>query len=390
MSDRFSAVSTTSHFPARILASVASLIVLFSGVSYVCAQSATVNSVILTGSEIGGLAPSQKQRDELYDTLAKQTQWMQHQSAVLRTVTKLVGPSVVHIEAKLADANRGQIEEAGSGVLLKRNGRFYVLTNRHVVRGAAPANVRIKLADRRWIGVKSILRDKKTDVAVMQVDASNLLEANIGDSDQMQTGDFVLAMGSPFGLSHSVTFGIVSARNRRNLQLGDPDVEFQDFLQTDAAIHPGNSGGPLVNLRGEVIGINTAIASHSGRNEGIGFAIPTNMAMKVAQQLIDKGEVERAFLGVKIDSDFGHAMAAEVGLPRPIGARITSVTADSPAASAGLRVNDVILKFENMPVDDCAHLVNMIGVTPADTPAELVVFRDREQIIINVKLAARN
>ncbi len=390
MFDRFSAVPKTRRFSSIMLASLASLIVLLLAVSTVWSQSATVHSAILTSSEIGGSAPSQEQRAELYRTLAKQTDWMQRQSAVLRTVVKLVGPSVVHIEANLSDSRKGHVEESGSGVLLKRNGRFFVLTNRHVVRGAAPENVRIKLADRRWIGVESILRHKETDIAVMEVDAPNLVEANIGDSDRMQTGDFVLAMGSPFGLSHSVTFGIVSARNRRNLQLGDPDVAFQDFLQTDAAIHPGNSGGPLVNMRGEVIGINTAIASSSGRNEGIGFAIPSNMIMKVAQQLIDKGEVERAFLGVKIDSNFGPAMAAEVGLPRPIGARITSVNAGSPAAAAGLRVNDVILKFENTPVDDCAHLINMIGVTPVDTAAELVVFRERKQIIVKVKLEARD
>ncbi|MBN2296089.1 MAG: trypsin-like peptidase domain-containing protein [Pirellulales bacterium] len=314
---------------------------------------------------------------------------MQRQSEVLRTVAKLVGPSVVHIVADLDDKKKGQIEEAGSGVIVKRNDRYYVLTNRHVIRDAAPPDVRIKLCDRRWIKAENILIDKATDVAVISVDAPNLIEANIGDSDRMQTGDFVLAMGSPFGLSHSVTFGIVSARNRRNLQLGDPDVEFQDFLQTDAAIHPGNSGGPLVNLRGEVIGINTAIASHTGRNEGVGFAIPSNMLMKIARQLIDKGEVERAFLGVKIDSSFGPAMAAEVGLPRPIGARITSVNAGSPAEAAGLRVNDVILKFQNTPVDDCSHLVNMIGVTPVDTPAELVIFRDHEQIVLTVKLGSR-
>ena len=390
MFDPMSSVSTARRFSSLFLAYVASLIVLLCVASSAWSQSVDAHSAILTGTEIGGPAPTQKQREKLYETLAKQTQWMQRQSDVLRTVTKLVEPSVVHIEADLSDSRRGHTEEAGSGVLLKRNGRFFVLTNRHVIRGAEPANVRIKLADRRWITAKNILRDKQTDVAVIEVDASNLLEANIGDSDLMQTGDFVLAMGSPFGLSHSVTFGIVSARNRRNLQLGDPDVEFQDFLQTDAAINPGNSGGPLVNLRGEVIGINTAIASSTGRNEGIGFAIPSNMAIKVARQLIDKGEVERAFLGVKIDSNFGPAMAAEVGLPRPIGARITSVTADSPAAAAGLRVNDVILKFENTPVDDCSHLVNMIGVTPVDTPAELVVFRDREQIIVKVKLAARD
>ena len=140
-----------------------------------------------------------------------------------------------------------------------------------------------------------------TDVAVLAVSAPDLTAAPLGDSDRMEIGDFVLAVGSPFGLSHSVTFGIISAKGRRDLHLGEVDtVQFQDFLQTDAAINPGNSGGPLVNLRGEVIGINTAIASNSGGNEGIGFAIPVNMFMTVARQLIETGKVTRAFLGVNM------------------------------------------------------------------------------------------
>ncbi len=346
-------------------------------------------SAILTGAEIRG-SVSLQQREELHRELRRQSEGMHRQADVLKTVVKLVGPSVVHIEADLSDSAKGRVEESGSGVLMKRNDRFFVLTNRHVIRGAEPADIRIKLGDCRWIRPKRTLHDAKTDIAVMEVDAPDLLAAEFGDSDKMQTGDFVLAMGSPFGLSNSVSFGIISAKNRRNLQLseqlGDKGIDFQDFLQTDAAIHPGNSGGPLVSLDGEVIGINTAIASNTGQNEGVGFAIPINMVVNVASQLIDKGEVTRAFLGVKIDSNFGPAMAAEVGLPRPIGARITDVTPDAPAAAAGLRVNDVILKFQNMPVEDCAHLINMIGVADVGKPVELVVFRNREQIVVSIKL----
>ena len=139
----------------------------------------------------------------------------------------------------------------------------------------------------------------------MAVEAADLIPASLGDSDRMEIGDFVLAVGSPFGLSHSVTFGIISARGRHDLELGDATIRFQDFLQTDAAINPGNSGGPLCNLRGQVIGINTAIASNSGGNEGIGFSIPVNLFMGVARQLIDNGKVTRAFLGVTLDAKFG-------------------------------------------------------------------------------------
>ncbi len=162
----------------------------------------------------------------------------------------------------------------------------------------------------------------------------------------------MLAVGSPFGLSHSVTFGIISAKGRRDLHLGDAELRFQDFLQTDAAINPGNSGGPLCNLRGEIIGINTAIASNSGGNEGIGFSIPINMFMAVARQLIETGKVARAFLGVSLDAKFGPAMAAEIGLPGPMGAGVTAVTPGSPAEAARLQPGDVILEIDGTRVED--------------------------------------
>ena len=162
--------------------------------------------------------------------------------------------------------------------------------------------------------------DADTDVAVLAIEGSELVAATPGDSDRMEIGDFVLAVGSPFGLRNSVTFGIISAKGRRDLQFGNATVRYQDFLQTDATINPGNSGGPLCNLRGEVIGINSAIASKSGISERIGFAIPINMFLNVARQLIDTGKVTRAFLGVSLESRYGPAMAAELGLPNPMGA----------------------------------------------------------------------
>src|SRR5205085_10072275 len=163
--------------------------------------------------------------------------------------------------------------------------------------------------------------------------APGLIAARIGDSSKVEIGDFVLAVGSPFGLSHSVTYGIISAKGRRDLELGDDSVRFQDFMQTDAAINPGNSGGPLINLRGEVVGMNTAIASSSGGNEGIGFTIPINMVMIIARQLVERGTVIRAYLGVALDSKFGPATAMSVGLMRPRGTRVTRITPGSPAES---------------------------------------------------------
>jgi len=173
--------------------------------------------------------------------------------------------------------------------------------------------------------------------------------------------------------------------------LGEVDsVEFQDFLQTDAAINPGNSGGPLVGLRGEVIGINTAIASNSGGNEGIGFAIPINMFMTVGRQLIEKGKMSRAFLGVNLNSKFGPAMAAELGLPRRVGAHVTGVTPDSPAEAAKLQIGDVILEFDHTPVENDAHLVNLVGLTEIGKQVPVVIFRDRKPQTVTVQVGDRD
>ncbi|MBN2022162.1 MAG: trypsin-like peptidase domain-containing protein [Pirellulales bacterium] len=354
-------------------------------------SEAAGQSALLTSQVQGALSP--EGRDDLYRQLESQTEFLQKQAAVIKTVAKLVGPAVVHIEADVATrrslqhGQAGRVEEAGSGVIIRRAGKDYVLTNRHVIRGATPDRVRIHLADRRLIRPLRIWEDPPTDVAVMAVDAPHLVDARLGQSDTLEIGDFVLAVGSPFGLSHSVTFGIVSAKNRRDLQLGGTSLKFQNFIQTDAAINPGNSGGPLINLRGEVIGINTAIASSSGGNEGIGFAIPISMFMNVAGQLIDKGKVARAYLGVTIDSRFGPAMAAEVGLPRPMGARITSIADDSPARAAGLRINDVILQLDDAPIEDDAHLVNLVSVTPIGKDVTMVVYRDGKELQLKARLA---
>ncbi|HBO43710.1 MAG TPA: serine protease [Planctomycetaceae bacterium] len=339
---------------------------------------------------------SEEAQAELYGQLEAQSELLRRQSQVIKTVAKLIGPTVVHIEADVSNPRTlqhgqgGQIEEAGSGVIIKRKGRYYVLTNRHVVRGAIPEGIRIVLADRRLLHPipTRLWEDAETDVAVMEIEGPHLIDARIGDSDALEIGDFVLAVGSPFGLSHSVTFGIVSAKNRRALQLGGTGVKFQDFIQTDAAINPGNSGGPLINLRGEIVGINTAIASNSGGSEGIGFAIPIKMFMQIAGQLIDHGKVDRAFLGVTIERTFDAALAKRMGLPRPMGALIKGITQGSPAGEAKLQAGDVILAYEGIPVADDNHLVNLISFSPIGKEVSMVVFRDREEITLTAKLDA--
>ena len=320
-------------------------------------------------------------REQLYQQLFRDVEALERQGNVLKTVVKLVGPTVVHIEAKRSEGSRvygrsRTVEEAGSGVILEMSSKLYVLTNRHVIRDAALGDINIGLSDGRLIHPERVWSDKDTDVAVMSVNNSTgLVAARVGDSDKVEIGDFAIAVGSPFGLSHSVTYGIISAKGRRDLELGDGTVRFQDFLQTDAAINPGNSGGPLISLRGEVIGINTAIASNSGGNEGIGFSIPINMAMTIAKQLVETGAVSRAFLGVTLDSKFNADTATKLGLPRRIGAHVIRITPGSPAEASAIQVGDVILNFNGIPIDDDSHLVNIISLTKVGTQVPVGLFR---------------
>ncbi len=333
-------------------------------------------------------------RAELYKQLQSQAEFLERQSAVIKIAAKLVGPTVVFIQAdasyRAAPAPRGRrVEEAGSGVIVELRGKAYILTARHVIGGIPPEGIQVTLADGRRLRPERVWEDPETDVAVLGVTAPHLVAAPLGDSDRVEVGDFVLAVGSPFGLNNSVTLGIISGKGRRDLDLGDSGVRLQDFLQTDAAINPGNSGGPLVNLRGEVVGITTAIASRSGTSEGVGFAIPINLFLAVARQLIDEGRVTRGFLGVTLDGEFGPAMAAELGLPRPLGARVVQVAENSPAAAAGLRVGDVVIRFGGVPVENDSHLVNLVSLTPAGKQVEVVILRDHRTQVLRVTVGQR-
>ncbi|MFO0897838.1 MAG: trypsin-like peptidase domain-containing protein [Pirellulales bacterium] len=335
--------------------------------------------------------PTAEQREELYDSLAREADEVARLSGVIKKVVKLVRPTVVHINAEKREPGSrysrqsSSVEEAGSGVVIQHQSKFYVLTNRHVIKDATPENIHIELSDRRQLHPLKVWSNAETDVAVLEVAAPRLAAARLGNSDTVDIGDFVLAVGSPFALSHSITLGIISAKSRRDLQLGE-DVRFQDFLQTDAAINPGNSGGPLINLRGEVIGINTAIATNSGGNEGIGFSIPINMVVFIARQLIERGEVQRGFLGVTWHREFTQTDAAKYGLPAPRGAWIERVTPKSPADEADLRPNDVILQFNNVRVQDGNHLIGLVSLTRVGSQVPVVVFRDGVAVPLKVVL----
>ncbi|MEZ6110397.1 MAG: trypsin-like peptidase domain-containing protein [Pirellulaceae bacterium] len=336
--------------------------------------------------------PTAEQRERMFAEVAEEVAALERQGNLLKKVVRLVTPTVVHIEAKKsASGGRSKIvDEAGSGVVIVKKDRFYILTNRHVIHEAPLHQIDIRTSDDRLLHPTTVWSDPGTDVAVMAVAENDLIAARMADSDRTEIGDFVLAVGSPFGLSHSVTYGIISAKGRRDLQLGTEDVRLQDFMQTDAAINPGNSGGPLLNLRGEVIGINTAIASSSGGSEGIGFTIPINLAMMVASQLIENGTVSRAFLGVLLDHKFDVEMATRLGLPRADGAYVKGITPGSPADSAEFREGDVILRFDGSRIEDDDHLINRVALTPVGKEVAVQVFRGGQVISLRVRVGDRS
>jgi serine protease Do len=266
-------------------------------------------------------------------------------------------------------------QSLGSGVIVSPDG--YIITNNHVIEQAD--EIRVTLFDKRSFKAKVIGADNKTDVAVVKIDADNLNAVQWGDSDKLQVGEFVLAIGNPYGLSHTITMGIISAVGRANVGIAD----YEDFIQTDAAINPGNSGGPLVNTKGEVIGINTAIFSKSGGYQGIGFAVPSNMARLVMNQLIQKGKVTRGWLGVTIQ-EITPELSQKFGLKTAKGALIGDVAKGSPAEKSGLKRGDIILEFNGKKVDDVGNLRNMVAQSKVGAQIPLIILRSGKEYAINV------
>ncbi len=364
-----------------------------------CASFLLAGIAIGTGLEsvpvIGKLmanALDATQSERLYRELDTEANPLVDGSRLMSKIAALASPSVVHIKSNRSNSSRGRIEETGSGVVLSnpRTTETFIVTNRHVVAGADNIDISIQLYDGRVIHPRKVLQDIASDVAVMKVAETDLLPLRWGNSKDVRIGDMVLAMGSPFGLSHSVTFGIISAKGRRSLRLGAPsEVINQDFLQTDAAINPGNSGGPLIDLQGNVIGINTAIASNSGGNDGIGFSIPCNLVRRIVDELLTQGRVRRAYLGVKLDSDFDEESARRLRLNRVHGARVVEVYQGTPAAAADLQIDDVVTQFEGIPVQDENHLINLVSLAPVNQTARLKVMRNGEEVVIEVLLTDR-
>src|SRR5271167_441264 len=307
-------------------------------------------------------------------------------SKVVRAPNQLSGPMDPFFQQFFGDGSDGRFNiprerrerSLGSGVIVSPEG--YILTNNHVVDGAT--DIRVTLSDKREFKATIVGTDPKTDVAVLKVDAANLPAVTIGDSSKVQVGDYALAIGDPFGVGQTVTMGIVSAKGRTNLGIED----YEDFIQTDAPINPGNSGGALVNDHGELIGINTAILSHgSGGNEGIGFAVPVNLARQVMDQILKNGKVTRAYLGI-IPQDVTPAIAKAMGQSEPRGVLVGDVSPNSPAQESGLRRGDIILEVNGQPVADANELRMSISMMQPAATVKLNVVRNGDRCDVSVKL----
>ncbi len=275
-----------------------------------------------------------------------------------------------------------KVSSLGSGVIVDAQ-KGLVLTNHHVIANAD--EITVTLFDGRELKATLVGSDDDTDVAVLKVEAKNLTAAPLADSDKLRVGDFVVAIGNPFSLGHSVTSGIVSALGRQGLGI----EQYENFIQTDAAINPGNSGGALVNLRGELVGINTAIVSPGGSgNIGIGFAIPINLAVSIQQQLAQHGEVRRGALGFS-GNDMNKELAEALGVNQTTGVIVTEVSDRSPADRAGIKPYDIITALNNKPVRNRGDLFNQLGLLPADSTVSLELLRDNRKLTVQAKLSSQ-
>lgn len=272
-------------------------------------------------------------------------------------------------------------QSAGSGVILDPNG--YIVTNNHVVEGAT--QITVTLSDRREFPAKIIGTDPKTDLAIIKIEAKDLSSMKWADYDELQVGDVVLAVGSPFGLSSTVTLGIISALGRGNVGIAD----YEDFIQTDAAINPGNSGGALVNMQGKLIGINTAIFSRTGGSEGIGFAIPSSIATDIVESLTKTGKVVRGWMGVAIQ-EITPALAKSFKLPEQRkGVLISDVNENGPSHTAGMRRGDVVISFNGKEVQSVSQLRNLVARMGVGKDADIKILREGKEQVLKVKVAER-
>jgi len=355
----------------------------------------TLITTLITGITLFAfvfVGPSQLTTKTYAENATKQQ--LQDLSGAFREIAKKVSPTVVYISTEqtvkgqstnpqdmfnddffrrffgVPEDREYKQQGLGSGFIIREDG--YILTNNHVVDQAD--EIKVTLPDKREFDAKLIGRDPKTDVAVIKIESKGLPVVELGDSDTIEVGDWAVAIGTPYGLSQTVTAGIISASGRSNIGI----VDYENFIQTDAAINPGNSGGPLVNIEGQVIGMNTAIFSRSGGYQGIGFAIPINMAKNITESLITKGKVVRGWLGVVIQ-DISPEIAQSFGLKESKGALVGDVLKDGPAEKAGIQRGDVIVSFDGKPTENVITLRNVVAGTDVNKKVQVVVIREGKE-----------
>ena len=311
-------------------------------------------------------------------------------SDAYQLVTAAVGPSVVHIEvkrpvnrdeaniARILSSSTMPLADQGSGAVVDADG--YIVTNRHVIAGGS--EITVTLSDGRQVDAEVVGTDELTDLAVLRVDADGLMPITWGDSDRCRVGSPVWAVGSPFGFDRSITFGILSGKHR----MVRASTRYQDFMQSDVAVNPGNSGGPLVDARGQLIGINTAIVGDT--YQGVSFSIPSSVAKKIYEQIRSTGQVERGWLGVSLTEVPDEQLTTENHRMR--GAMVSGLAStDSPAAVAGVKTGDIILQVNDQQIRDMGHLMRVIGGTLADSNVKLTIDREGTEIVIAVRLNRR-
>lgn len=329
------------------------------------------------------------------------TQVLEHLGDAMAKIAEQVKPAIVNISTtrmvkaqrhpffddpffrrffgdELERQQKRKITNLGSGVIASSDG--YILTNNHVIEGAE--DILVKLSNNKEYKGKVIGTDKRTDLAVIQIEEKNLPTIKWGDSDKLRAGEFVLAVGNPYGLNQTITMGIISALGRSGIGITD----YEDFIQTDAAINPGNSGGALVNLKGELIGINTAIFSTTGGYQGIGFAIPANMANSIMKSIITGGKVVRGWLGVNIQP-LTPELVKQFNLKDDKGVLLSDVVEGGPAEKADLKKGDVIIEYDGKKVESPIQLRNMVAATPPNKTVNITIIRDSKPIIVKVSIA---
>lgn len=328
-----------------------------------------------------------RQRDELHAT----TEHFEKLGSLFRQCIEQAAPAVVNIQVMQTRpaSTKGvrspkMTEESGSGIVATIDQKQVVLTNRHVIGEAEREVIQILTHDRRLLTPIKITTNEDFDIAVIEVDEKLPRTAQFGNSDQVQVGDMVLAIGNPFGLDRSVSMGIISAVGRRRVPGAASSVPRIGFFQTDAAINPGSSGGMLLNMRGETIGIVTAIATQGGGSEGVAFVMPINAVTRIAEQLVQTGTIVKPHIGFNFEQAISLEERRNLGIDRLIGAKIKGITPDSPAARAGLKVGDVILTFNNTEVEDDLHVTHLVVQSEIGKPVALRVNRNRE--ILNVTI----